>query len=127
MKVSINLIMRFIEDLFILKYLTNRPLKPLLLAYFITFRCNLRCYYCEYAENSDFRTYPELNTEGAIQLLRIARQGIPSIAFSGGEPLVREDINIVVKASRMKPFILALLWTIDGINSIWFAVLARCL
>ena len=100
MKVSIKLITRFIEDFFILKYLNNRPVKPLLLGYFVTFRCNLKCYYCEYVENSDFRNYPELTTERAIQLLRIARQGVPSIAFSGGEPLVREDINIVVKAAK---------------------------
>jgi MoaA/NifB/PqqE/SkfB family radical SAM enzyme len=70
----------------------------------VTFRCDLECQYCEYAEDPNFKNYPELETEQALQLLRLARQGVPAIAFSGGEPLLRDDIVVLVKAAKALGF-----------------------
>jgi MoaA/NifB/PqqE/SkfB family radical SAM enzyme len=104
MKVSLELISRFVENFLILNYFDNKPLKPLLLAYFVTFRCDLKCHYCEYAQDSNYKNYPELETEPVIKLMRFARQGIPAIAFSGGEPLLRDDIVVLVKAAKALGF-----------------------
>ncbi len=76
------------------------PPDPLILSYFVTFRCNLHCSYCDYVTNRFASSFPEVKTEKAIEILRICRKGIPSVAFSGGEPLVREDIVEIVQEAR---------------------------
>jgi MoaA/NifB/PqqE/SkfB family radical SAM enzyme len=104
MKMSLELISHFIENFLTLNYFKNKPLKPLLLAYFVTFRCDLKCHYCEYAIDHHYKNYPELKTEPALQLLRLARRGVPAIAFSGGEPLLRDDIVVLVKEAKALGF-----------------------
>jgi radical SAM protein with 4Fe4S-binding SPASM domain len=57
-----------------------------------TRRCNLSCIHC-YA-NSENKTYPdELTTEEIQKVIRdLGEFGVPVLLFSGGEPLLREDI-----------------------------------
>ncbi|MHB0913717.1 MAG: radical SAM protein [Armatimonadota bacterium] len=57
-----------------------------------TRRCNLKCIHC-YAD-SENREYPnELSTREAEGLIRdLAEFGAPVFLFSGGEPLIREDM-----------------------------------
>lgn len=75
-------------------------MRPLILSYFVTFRCNLRCSYCDYWDPSYQEKYPELCTADAIRVLEICRTGNPALALSGGEPLLREDIVDILKAAR---------------------------
>ena len=58
----------------------------------VTRRCNLHCGHC-YADSHD-RDYPgELNREEGRRLLEeLAAFGVPTVLFSGGEPLLREDL-----------------------------------
>ncbi|MCP2520112.1 12,18-didecarboxysiroheme deacetylase [Candidatus Aminicenantes bacterium AC-708-M15] len=58
----------------------------------MTKTCNLHCIHC-YSQ-SDYKRYEgELTTEQGKGLLRdLASFGVPVILFSGGEPLMREDI-----------------------------------
>jgi radical SAM protein len=58
----------------------------------ITRRCNLFCLHC-YMDSHD-REYPgELSTDEGRQLLDgLAAFGVPTVIFSGGEPLVRPDL-----------------------------------
>jgi radical SAM protein with 4Fe4S-binding SPASM domain len=58
----------------------------------VTRRCNLHCGHC-YADSHD-RAYPgELNTaEGRRLLEELADFGVPTVLFSGGEPLLRGDL-----------------------------------
>lgn len=104
MKLSPELLYRFVYDVFVTRYRPSRPVRPLLIAYFVTFRCNLNCLYCEYAQDNRLRQQPELDTEAAMRLLNILRRGAPSLAFSGGEPLLREDILDLVKHARKLGF-----------------------
>lgn len=55
-------------------------------------RCNLHCMHC-YADSHD-RDYPgELTTEEGRRLLEdLAAFGVPTVLFSGGEPLMRPDL-----------------------------------
>ncbi|MDO8670653.1 MAG: radical SAM protein [Dehalococcoidia bacterium] len=62
-----------------------------------TRRCNLHCIHC-YAEAQD-KDYPgELTTVEARQMIDdLAEFGAPVLLFSGGEPLVRDDLFVLGK------------------------------
>ena len=64
-----------------------------------TNRCNLKCAHC-YQDAGD-ATAKELSTEEAHALIDgIARAGFKVMIFSGGEPLMREDIFDLVSYAR---------------------------
>ena len=57
-----------------------------------TRRCNLRCVHC-YSSAGNQDSPETLNTEEAKSFIRaLADFGVPVVLFSGGEPLLREDI-----------------------------------
>ncbi|MCU0258198.1 MAG: radical SAM protein [Solirubrobacteraceae bacterium] len=66
----------------------------------VTQRCNLHCGHC-YADSMD-REYPgELTTaEGLTLLDDLASFGVPTVLFSGGEPLMRPDLFELAGAAR---------------------------
>ena len=54
--------------------------------------CNLKCVHC-YNDSGSSRASDELSTEEAKTVLDdLAAFGVPSVLFSGGEPLMRQDI-----------------------------------
>jgi cyclic pyranopterin phosphate synthase len=64
----------------------------------VTQRCNLRCIYC-HAEG-ERSPDAEIPLEDIREVLRVAASlGIRSVKFTGGEPLVREDILEIVRAA----------------------------
>jgi len=69
---------------------------PLWLNAEITFRCPLHCIY--YYNPADYaRSGPELTTEEWLRVLRQARElGAVQLGISGGEPLVRDDVEMMV-------------------------------
>ncbi len=57
-----------------------------------TRQCNLHCIHC-YANANNQRTPGEMNTAAGKAFIRdLADFGVPVILFSGGEPLLREDL-----------------------------------
>jgi 12,18-didecarboxysiroheme deacetylase len=60
----------------------------------MTKRCNLKCVHCyAFAEGEEYRGKNELSTEEGKKLIDdLAAFGVPVILFSGGEPLLREDL-----------------------------------
>ncbi len=66
----------------------------------LTYSCPLQCPYC--ANPIDFaRIKSELNTEDWLRVLSEARaMGAVQLGFSGGEPLVRQDLTELVKHAR---------------------------
>ena len=61
-----------------------------------TFNCNLRCSHC-YTDSP--RENDQLNTQEAVQFIHhLEKLGVPLVFLSGGEPLIREDIAIILKA-----------------------------
>jgi len=57
-----------------------------------TQRCNLHCMHC-YANAADREFKGELTTREGLALLDdLAAFGVPTVLFSGGEPLIRSDI-----------------------------------
>ena len=65
----------------------------------VTKRCNLRCVHC-YAQATAKADPDELTTKEGFALIEdLAQFGSPVILFSGGEPLMREDIlDLIHKA-----------------------------
>jgi radical SAM protein with 4Fe4S-binding SPASM domain len=66
----------------------------------VTRRCNLHCGHC-YADSRN-REYPnELSTAEGRRLLRdLADFGVPTVLFSGGEPLLRPDLLELASEAR---------------------------
>ena len=66
----------------------------------LTYRCPLQCPCC--SNPLDFaKQGAELSTEQWIEVFRQARElGAAQLGFSGGEPLVRQDLGQLIKASR---------------------------
>lgn len=73
---------------------------PLWLLAELTYRCPLQCPYC--SNPVDFaKSGTELTTAQWIEVFRQAREmGAAQLGFSGGEPLVRQDLAELVKAAR---------------------------
>ncbi len=58
----------------------------------MTRRCNLKCLHC-YSNSADINYPGELTTEEGKKLIAdLAQFGAPVILFSGGEPLLRQDL-----------------------------------
>ncbi len=73
-----------------------RRSQPLWLLAEITYRCPLHCVFCY--NPVDYTRYgEELTTEEWLRVLHEARKmGAAQLGFSGGEPLVRDDLEILV-------------------------------
>ena len=80
--------------------LPENPAGPLWLLAELTYACPLQCPYC--SNPLDFaRTRGELTTEQWIDTFRGARRlGAVQLGFSGGEPLVRHDLEELVAEAR---------------------------
>ena len=80
--------------------MSENPPGPLWLLAELTYACPLQCPYC--SNPLDFaRTKGELTTEQWIDTLREGRQlGAVQLGFSGGEPLVRRDLEDLVSEAR---------------------------
>ncbi|RYJ63385.1 pyrroloquinoline quinone biosynthesis protein PqqE [Pseudomonas songnenensis] len=76
------------------------PGPPLWLLAELTYRCPLQCPYC--SNPLDFaRSHDELSTAEWIDVFRQAREmGAAQLGFSGGEPLVRQDLAELIAAAR---------------------------
>ncbi|MDE3838193.1 GTP 3',8-cyclase MoaA [Bacillus methanolicus] len=90
----------------------NRPLKDLRIS--VIDRCNFRCQYCMPAEifGPDFAFLPKSELLTFEEIFRTAnifvKLGVEKIRLTGGEPLLRTDLPILVK----------MLATIDGLKDI---------
>lgn len=73
---------------------------PLWLLAELTYSCPLQCPYC--SNPTDIANHKEeLSTEEWLKVLREARKmGATQLGFSGGEPLVRKDLETLIAESR---------------------------
>jgi PqqA peptide cyclase len=82
----------------------NKPGPPLWLLLELTYRCPLHCVFCY--NPTDFGSVgPELETAEWLRVLEEARQlGSVQLGLSGGEPLVRDDLETIVAAAHRLGF-----------------------
>src|SRR5690349_23046196 len=82
----------------------------------ITFRCPLHCLFCynpvDYAHSG-----AELTTEEWVRALRQARElGAIQLGISGGEPLMRDDVETIVAEAHKVGYFTTLLTSGVGLN-----------
>jgi len=78
----------------------NPAPRPFTLVAELTYRCPLRCVYCsnplEYARHGD-----ELDTAAWLRVFEEAEElGVVQLNLTGGEPLVREDLEALIAGAR---------------------------
>ncbi|WP_321921887.1 pyrroloquinoline quinone biosynthesis protein PqqE [Paraburkholderia guartelaensis] len=95
---------------------TALPPKPLWLLAELTYRCPLHCAFC-YNPVDFARHGEELDTESWRATISAARElGAAQIGFSGGEPLLRDDLEALVAHARQLGFYTNLITSGIGLN-----------
>ena len=93
----------------------GRPLRNLRLS--VTDRCNLRCQYCMPEE--DYVWLPKGDVLSFEEMLRLVRVfvslGVTDVRLTGGEPLLRRDLPVLVRMLADQPAIRDLAMTTNGV------------
>jgi len=86
---------------------------PLSVTVSTTFRCNLNCRHCASEINNSKKD--GINTERFLRLIdEIAQAGAVKVGFTGGEPLLREDMGQIIERSHKNGLITSL------VSNSWF-------
>ena len=103
---------------FVANYLRNlpaalagaQPKRPLLFSWYVTHRCALECEYCCDGEGRPFKDLGsrELSVPEAEELLHLLRREADTLDVTGGEPLVREDLEALLAGAKRLGFRVAL-------------------
>ncbi|MCA9321215.1 MAG: GTP 3',8-cyclase MoaA [Planctomycetes bacterium] len=93
----------------------QRPMRNLRLS--VTDRCNLRCSYCMPEEDYTWLARPELlSFEEIGRMVDIfASLGVDRIRLTGGEPLLRRELPVLIRAIASRPAIRDLALTTNGV------------
>src|SRR2546429_2440799 len=83
----------------------------------VTDKCNFRCRYCMPAEGLEWLARDEvLSFEEIARLVRLlARMGVDEVRLTGGEPLVRRDLPVLVGMLARTPGVRDLSLTMNGV------------
>jgi PqqA peptide cyclase len=93
-----------------------QPGPPLWLLAELTYRCPLHCVFC-YNPVNFAQTEAELSTDDWLRVLREARAaGSVQCGFSGGEPMVRDDLELLVAEAHRLGFYTNLLTSGVGLT-----------
>ena len=82
----------------------GRPLQDLRIS--VTDRCNFRCDYCmpveKYGHNHDFLPKSEILSFEEITIIveSMLKLGLKKVRITGGEPLLRKDICVLISMIR---------------------------
>lgn len=84
----------------------------------VTDRCNIRCFYCMPAEQVKFLPRNEILTFEEIERLvrLLAQVGVDKLRLTGGEPLVRSDIDYLIRQLKSIPQIRDVAMTTNAVN-----------
>lgn len=94
----------------------SKPGPPLWLLCELTYRCPLHCVFCYNPVNFD-SINNELDTEGWLRVLNQSRAlGSVQCGFSGGEPLLRDDLEVLVAEAHKLGFYTNLLTSGVGLT-----------
>lgn len=79
------------------------PFKPIAGTVLVTHACNFRCLMCAFGRGE--RPVGELTTDEILSIVRQFRErGLEYCTFSGGEPLLRKDLEDLVAGARAEGF-----------------------
>jgi len=91
--------------------------QPLWLLAELTYKCPLQCPYC--SNPKDFAGFNdnELSTDQWVRVFEEGRKlGAVQLGFSGGEPLVRQDLDILIREARQMGYYTNLITSGVGLN-----------
>jgi len=95
----------------------------------VTSRCNLRCRYCYYYDNTTVE-YRDLSTEEWLQFFdELGRCAVMDVTLQGGEPFIRRDLSQLIEGicrNRMRFSILSNGTLIDDAIVAFLADTGRC-
>lgn len=78
---------------------------PVLCNYYVTYRCNARCGFCDIWE----RPSPYVNTTTVEKNLKALKKlGVKVVDFTGGEPLLHREIDVLLALAKQEGFITTL-------------------
>jgi pyrroloquinoline quinone biosynthesis protein E len=103
----------------------SNPNPPLWLLTELTYRCPLHCVYC--SNPVDYTRYgEELSTDDWLRVLREGRElGATQLGFSGGEPLMRDDLETLAAEARRLGYYSNLITSGIGLNERRIAALKQ--
>jgi cyclic pyranopterin phosphate synthase len=83
----------------------------------VTDRCNIRCFYCMPEDNVEYMPREELLSFEEIEnFVRVAVSlGVTKVRVTGGEPLVRKDLPVLIRKLSAIPGIRDLALTTNGV------------
>lgn len=92
----------------------------------LTYKCPLHCPYC--SNPLDFALQrDELSTEEWLSAFKQARaMGASQLGFSGGEPALRKDLEVLVKEARAMGYYTNLITSAVGIDAARLRILKEC-
>ena len=78
------------------------PRRPLFASWYVTHRCPLDCVYCSDGEGKPFHQEQtrELSTEDGKRLVSLIRKSTTVFDVTGGEPLLREDLEEILRHAK---------------------------
>ena len=93
----------------------GRPLRSLRIS--VTDRCNLRCQYC--MPEPEYVWLPRENILNFEEIAALAdafsEEGVDRVRITGGEPLLRRDLTVLIRSLASRPAIQDLALTTNGI------------
>ncbi len=76
--------------------------KPVLCNYYVTYRCNAKCSFCDIWEKPS----PYITEENVRENLRdLKKLGVKVIDFTGGEPLLHRELHVFLRIAKEMGFI----------------------
>jgi MoaA/NifB/PqqE/SkfB family radical SAM enzyme len=73
----------------------------LLCNYYVTYRCNAYCEFCDFGDHSKFKQTPFAKLEDfKFNVEQLAKLGVKFIDLTGGEPLLNKDISEMTKFAK---------------------------
>ena len=83
----------------------------------VTDRCNIRCFYCMPEDNVQYMAREEiLSFEEIERFARVAASlGVTKLRLTGGEPLIRKDLPVLIRKLSAIPGIRDLALTTNGV------------
>jgi pyrroloquinoline quinone biosynthesis protein E len=104
---------------------TAKPGPPLWLLLELTYRCPLHCVFC-YNPTNFAGIGAELGTDDWLRVLREARAlGAVQLGLSGGEPLARDDLEVIVAEAHRLGFYINLITSGVGLTEARIAELKK--
>jgi MoaA/NifB/PqqE/SkfB family radical SAM enzyme len=97
-----NLTRAYLKNILLANLSDKHTLDTMVATYYVTSMCNFRCSYCEHfsADYNEFVKDKQVGTDKAKRILEIIRQDCDVLYMTGGEPLLRNDIEELCAHAR---------------------------